>query len=251
MRRLIVYAVLGACLAGADGRAETQITRLLAAYGKVQTVSCSVRRTVESDGRRVEFLSRVFYERPDRLNVENISPVRRRIVSDGTTFFSYADGDPKGFSRPVDELPSPMLISLRRLPGTAMDHLLRLEDAQETSLPAAAPYAHRYSYPAGTNVLVLSCDDQLRPARIDVYASASLAERVASFAYSDFREVIEGVWVPFRHEARISLGDVTSTETTVIDQYHVNEPLAEGLFVAKPYFSDVVFVDDFKKIYGD
>ena len=57
-------------------------------------------------------LSRVYYQRPDRLHVENFSPVKRHIVSDGTVFRSYTEGAPQGFSRPVAELNEEMLRNL-------------------------------------------------------------------------------------------------------------------------------------------
>ena len=96
------------------------LERVLKPYDAVQSLSCEIRRdTPLPDGQTLRMLSRVYYQRPDRLHVENFSPVKRRIVSDGTVFRSYTEGAPQGFSRPVAELNEEMLRNLRMVPGSA------------------------------------------------------------------------------------------------------------------------------------
>ena len=98
-----MVAMMGADARGARG--ETVLARVLKPYDAVQSLSCEIRRdTPLPDGQTMRMLSRVYYQRPDRLHVENFSPVKRRIVSDGTVFRSYTEGAPQGFSRPVAEL---------------------------------------------------------------------------------------------------------------------------------------------------
>jgi len=55
--------------------AATLAERLLTSYDAVQTLTCEIRRDTEAGGKRVRFLSRIAYARPDRLNVENVEPV--------------------------------------------------------------------------------------------------------------------------------------------------------------------------------
>jgi hypothetical protein len=44
------------------------------------------------------------------------------------------------------------------------------------------------------------------------------------------------------------VGGAESRETVTIVNLAVNEPIAESLFVAAPFFKDVEFVDDHSKI---
>jgi outer membrane lipoprotein-sorting protein len=125
VKRVGAGLLLAFCLAAAS-RAQTLAERLLAQYDAVRSLSCEIRKDVSGAAGTVRTLSRVYYERPDRLNVENFTPVKRRIVCDGTNFFSYVEGDSKGFTRPVAELDEIMLLQLRKIPGTAADHLFRL-----------------------------------------------------------------------------------------------------------------------------
>ena len=77
MRRWILGWAGAAVLAGAAMvRAETVRERLLKSYDAVQTLSCEIRRdTPLPDGQTLRMLSRVYFQRPDRLHVENSSPV--------------------------------------------------------------------------------------------------------------------------------------------------------------------------------
>ena len=119
MRNTAVWMAMAMLAAGA-ARGETVRERLLRSYDAIQSLSCEIRRDMPlPDGQTVRMLSRVYYQRPDRLHVENFSPVKRRIVSDGAVFRSYAEGAPQGFSRPVSELNEEMLRNLRSVPGSA------------------------------------------------------------------------------------------------------------------------------------
>ena len=94
MRRWIVGLVAMAWMAGA-ALGGPVLDRVLKSYDSIQTFSCEIRRdTPLPDGQTLRMLSRVYYQRPDRLHVENFSPVKRRIISDGTVFRSYAEGAP-------------------------------------------------------------------------------------------------------------------------------------------------------------
>lgn len=247
IRTWTLAAFVGLLATGA--LAETLVERLLKEYEAVQTLTCDLRRDNEAGADKMRFLSRIYYARPDRLHVENTAPIERTIVSDGTNFFSYIDGDPKGFSRPVDKLDVEMLRSLRKVPGTAMDHLLRLKDVPETELPATAEFPVRRGYDAGKVFAVLSMDASNRLARIEFYTAADQKNLTGQYDYSAFQEVVPGVWIPCLHQGVMRVAGQETRETTRVSNLSVNTPIAEGLFVPAPYFKGVEFVDSFKAIY--
>ena len=241
---------LGLVVAGAGAlRAETVAERLLADYEKVQSVSCEIRRDVESSGRKMYWLSRVYFQRPDRLHADNVAPLPRRIVADGTTFFSYAEGDRKGFSRPIARLDADMLLGLRKIPGTAMDHLLRLRGVAETNLPATADFPVRRGYAAPKTFVVLSLDATQRLSRVEFFAAADQRQKTAQDDYSAVREALPGVWIPCLHKAEFNLGGVESRETTRVNNLAVNQPIPARFFDAALFFKKVEFVDSFDEIY--
>jgi outer membrane lipoprotein-sorting protein len=241
---LAMLAVVSAHLTAA--RASTNIVeKALADYDKVQTVSCEIRRTVESGAGRETFLSRVYFQRPDRLHVDNIAPLRRRIVADGTNFFSHVDGAPKGFSRPVSKLDAEHIISLRKVPGTAMDHLLRLKGLSPKHLESSPELPLRQAFQTDKTFAVVSGDNTGRIVRIELFPDASMKEKTAQVEYSDFVEVLTGVWIPTRHKTTAKFGNTTGTETVRIDNLSVNEPIAQTLFAPSAFFKDVRFVDTY------
>ena len=84
--------------------AGKEVDRLLKEYSKIETVSCRIRRTVDGEVAKIKFLSRIYYTNKDQLHVENLTPVKRRTIADGERLYQYGEGDPKGFSRPINEL---------------------------------------------------------------------------------------------------------------------------------------------------
>ncbi len=230
-------------------RAATLAERLLASYDSVRTLTCEIRRDTEAGGKRVRFLSRIAYARPDQLNVENVEPLARRIVADGTNFFSHAAGDARGFSRPIVRLDQPMLDSLRKLPGAAMDHLFQLRGVAETNLPGTAGFPIRRGYATPKVFAVLNLDSQDRLARIEFFTSSTCQTAVGQYDYSDFIEAAPGAWIPRLHKGAFSLGGLTSRETLRVTALTVNQPIPPGMFVAAPFFPRVEFVSTFDAIY--
>ncbi len=218
-------------------------------YNAIQTVSCSVQRELEKNDSSIRMLSRVFYQRPDHMHVQNFSPLKRRYVADGERMYYHIEGDPKGFSRPINELNSDWLISLRAIPGTPMEHLLRLQSAAEKPLEPTAEFPTRTACETTNVYAVLSQDASGRLARIEFFTTPDYAVKKAQYDYSQFLEVTNGVSIPCLHQATINLGEAESRETTRFDNMTVNSAISPQLFIAAPYFKDVVFEDDFKKIY--
>lgn len=229
---------------------ETLVDRLLASYDGVQSLQAEIRKDTKADGLEMRKLSRVYFARPDRLNVETFSPVKRRIVADGTNLFSFLEGDPKGFSRPVDKLDQDWLISLRQVPGTPMDQLLRLKGLPEHELPATESAPTRRGYQAAKVYVVLEADAQSRLTAVEFYTGADLTQRTARFEYTAYTELASGVWIPLLHKARLQQGGVSSEETTRVSNAVVNQPIPDALFLPATFFQGVEFTDNLDDIYG-
>jgi hypothetical protein len=247
MKKSVGIVFLAACTATAG--AETLAEKLLAQFDPVQSVACEIRRDVEGPGGSMRMLSRVYYRKPDLLHVDQPAPIPRRIVSDGATFYSYVEGDPRGFSRPVEKLSEEMLVNLRKVPGTPMEHLMKLRGVAEKDLDATPEFPVRTGYETEKVFVVLSLDAEGRLARIEFYATPAMAHRTAQYDYSGFRQVAGGAWVPCLHKGAFTVGGVETKETVRVDNLAVNEPIAQGLFVAGPFFEGVEFVDEFDKVY--
>lgn len=248
VRRAISLLALVLALA-CPAHAQSMVEGLLASYDAVTTVVCQVRKETTSPAGSVRTLSRVYYAKPDRLHVENVSPVKRRIVCDGRTFYSFIEGDPKGFSRAVADLDQEMLFQLRKVPGTGMDHLFRLRGMQEQRLEPTEDFPERVLFHEGRQWIVLSLDSEGRLALIEFFDDAERSHKTAEYRFDQFKEVAPGIWIPLLHQAWLDTGGVVTRETTRLDHIEINTPIAENLFVPGLYFKNVEFVDSFQKIY--
>jgi len=248
----LLIAVLSTLVLLPSSRAGEEVDRLLAGYSKIETVSCRIRRTVDGEAAKIKFLSRVYYTNKDQLHVENLTPVKRRTIADGKRLYQYGEGDPKGFSRPVSELSEAMSFSLRKVPGTAMDHLLRLKGMKETSLPKKDSPTKRIGIDTGTQYVLLLLDEQDQLAGVEFYQTAEMQKKTANYEYTNFQEVLPNVWVPFLHSASLTVNGKSFTETVRIDRFVANHPVAESLFIASSFFDkNIDFVDDFEKMYSE
>ena len=248
MRRMAI-GMLAMGLAAAAARGETVRERVLKSYDAVQTLSCEIRRdTPLPDGQTLRMLSRVYFQRPDRLHVENFSPVKRRIVSDGAVFRSYTEGAPQGFSRPVAELDAEMLRNLRMVPGSAANLLEVLSGATEVPLEPTADFPVRAGYDNGKSFAVLSLDEQGRLARFELFGSAAMTDLSTRTDFSAFQEVLPGVWIACLQQAKITLQGMERTETTRVDNLAANGEIPAALFEPAAFFPKVAFVDAFEKI---
>ena len=234
----------------ASAGGETLAERLLADYAKIESVSCEVRREVEVQGKPMRTLSRVHYQRPDRLHVESPAPFKRRIVADGTMFYDRLEEAPRGFAKAIADLDEARLIQLRKVPGTAMDHLMRLKGTPEEEMEGSAEYPVRRGYASGAGYLVLALDAQQRLARIELFSGEDRSSPSATFAYSRFAEAVPGVWIPQLHVASVRVEGETVEERIRIENLRVNQPIAERLFDAAAFFAGVEWVDDFGKALG-
>jgi len=238
---------LGMLAVGASG--ETVRERVLRSYDPIQSLSCEIRRDSPlPNGKTFRMLSRVYYQRPDRLHVENFSPVKRRIVSDGTVFRSYTEGAPKGFSRPVADLNEEMLRNLRMVPGSAANMLEMLDGAEEVPLEGTETYPVRAGYDNGKSFAVLSLDEQGRLSRFEIFSSPAMTDLATRIDFSAFQEVLPGTWLACLQQTQVTLDGVERTQTVRVDNAVANGEIPASLFIADAFFPGVEFVDSFEKI---
>lgn len=180
--------------------------------------------------------------------METVTAPRRRIVADGTRFYSYIEGDPKGYVQAIEKLGRDWMISLRQVPGTAMEHLLRVQGFPEEQLPAAG-FAARVGIRLDGRYAVLSLDEKGRLVRVGYFEDESRVNRLAVHEYGNFEEPIPGVWIPTVHRAALRLPNGReTTEQTRISGLRVNEPLSSALFVPDDFFQGVIFTDNLDEI---
>lgn len=232
-----------------SAQGETLAERFLKGYDSISSLSCEVRKDIDAPSGSMRMLSRVYYQKPERLHVENLTPIPRRIIADGSNLFSYIEGDAKGFSRPITRLDKEMLISLRSIPGTPMEHLLRLKGIEEVELPPLQDFPLRRGYAADNIFVVLACDTSNRLARIEFFNSADRAQTVARYTYSQFKEIMPGVWLSCWHKAELFRPEGRAVETRKISNITIDQPLAPGLFMSGSFFKGISFVDSFDDMY--
>lgn len=246
---LVCVAIVATGAPSLPAAAQSTVSNLLAAFDVVDRVQCDVRRDTEAGARRGRMLSRVSFAKPDRLHVDNISPLPRRIVCDGTNFFSYVEGDPTGFSRPVPALDPDMLFGLRALPGTPMEHLLRLQGRPETNLPPAPGFTRCVRILGPPPQATLAFDAQGRLARLEIFDDPNSSQPMAVWDYSGFIEPAPGVWIPTLHKAVMRIGSGGARETSRFENYRVGATLDPSLFDPARHFRTVVFTNSFDAIY--
>ena len=240
---------LAAVLVAGMAQAGTVVERVLQPYDSIQSLSCEIRRDLPlPGGETLRMLSRVFYQRPDKLHVENFSPVQRRTLSDGQVFRQYTQGAPKGFSRPVSELNDEMLRNLRMVPGSAANILGMLSGAKEVPLEATDQFPVRAGYDNGKSFAVLNLDDQGRLARFELFSTPAMTDLQTWTDFSAYQEVIPGVWIACLQQSKVVLQGLERTETTRIDNLTANGEIPASLFLAEGFFPGVEFVPSYDQI---
>lgn len=232
-----------------DSRSETLVSKLLADYEKITTLTCELRKDVVGPAGSGRRLSRIYFQRPDMLHVDNATPIKRRIVADGKSLYSYIEGDPKGFYRPIKDLDFEWLVSLRNVPGSAVEHLLKIGDATEVELPPTEDYQMMRGYQTERLFVVLGLDEMGRLATIQFYASAEMKKLTAQYIYRNFTEPVDGVWLSTLHEATLWANDQEIRETTRISNLVVNQPIAPSLFIPSNFFKGIDFASRMEEIY--
>lgn len=238
------FSLLALIARSATG-ADTLAQRLLTAYDDVQTLTVDARKDILSGEDRIRMLSRVWFERPDKLRVENSEPLKRLILSDGANFHMTVAGHERGLRQPVGSQDATQLAALRTVPGTAMENLWRLANLPEVELPPTPEWPLRRGYAAERHFVVLALDDAGRLSRIDFFDGPGMEQHRGEIVFDDFAEPLPGVWIPRLHRSRIRETDIELREIRRFSNLVVNHPIdperfdAGGLDDVKEWVEDM------------
>jgi len=228
---------------------ETLVAQLLSHYRQITSVSCDVRRDVVTPEGTMRWLSRVYFKYPNRLHAANAAPLPRLIIADGTTMFQHTSGQSRGFRRPLGDLDETMRVNLQRVPGTLMEHLVRLQHAPEEVLEPTPDAAIRRAYTTEQVYVILEADDQYRLKRMQFHAASDQGRRTAEITCDGFEEVIPDVWIAMRHESIVHIGEHTVRERIRFSDYEANIPLPEDIFRADKHYADEIeWVESFDQL---
>ena len=228
----------------------TLAERLCTIYSQIKSVSCDIRKTTKGSGRTIRMLSRVHYQEPNRIHVDNVSPVKRTIIADGERLYYHEAGVKKGFSKPISELSATWLAPLHNIPGTAIEHLHHLRDLAEVQLPSSPEGYIRRGYQANDVYVVLSADSENRLHKIEFFTNDAMTKKTGEYIYTQFKEVIDGCWIPVHQRATLFLpADEVVNETRRISTIAVNGSIPSHLFNHELFMKNVEFVDSFQEIY--
>lgn len=212
-------------------------------YAPVTNLTCSVRRTTSGSIRHnATLISNVAYARGDRLNVETISPIPRRIVIDGANLHARR---PEGSGievTPVANLPPPLLANLRSVPASPEELLAAVDPASATDLPPAAPAARQIAYgplvpDAPAQLTVLSLDDSGLVLSIASYATADRSSPLVATTFSAPTYPLPGIPLYQRQETQTSdAAGVALRTVSRFESIRVNIPLPAALFDPAAFF---------------
>lgn len=229
---------------------QTLVEKLIAGYESIDTISCEIRKTSKGNEGTVRMLSRVYYKKRYLIHVDNISPTKRTILSDGKKLYYHVKGASKGFSKKIGELNQIWMDALNNIPATPMDHLNKLKDAPESILPPTDEYPVKRGYLTEKIFAVISCDQEMKPVKIEFFRSKEMKTLVAQYDYSAFKKAGNHCYIPTIHKAMLYLPDgKKATETRIINNLKINGDISNILFDPSIHFKGVKFVDEFKKTY--
>ena len=234
---LNIFLCLTSTTIAEDKQDDNLAKRLYESYKDIKTISCMIRKTTTIDKKTERKLSRVYYKKTEQIHVENIAPVKRRIISDGKKLYYHTNGQKKGFSTALKNLKGPMLASFQNIPGTPAEHLIRIKNLPETKIPPSDKYPLRRGYQADKFFVLLSCDEQNRLVQIEFFSTSKMKNLGARYNYSSFLKVNDNTWLPKLHKAVMFLPDGKNiTETRRIDNLTVNKPIAINIFNPNVFF---------------
>ncbi len=230
---LIVAAMTAGAGLAREIAAKPLTDRLLAESEKIRSIQCEIRRDTEVGGSTIRTLSRIAFERPDRLDVETVTPSARKIVVDGTAIYKWIDGQVTGVRIPLAGADKRELVQVRRVPATADEHLLRLQGAPETILPAEDGFPVRRAYtPAAPHpYTVLALDATGRLARLEFFDPDAHTNRLLRVDFEGWKEVKPGIWIACLQKTESKGRDgIEVRETLRVSALAVNEPVDPGQF---------------------
>lgn len=213
-------------------------------YRKIESFSAETRRVVtDGAGKSVKTLSTVYMERPGKFHSETVRPLRRRVVCDGKVLkYAIDDGSDKGVFCPVEKLPPQWLANISTVPGSPEYEVSAIpSNAVEKILAPLPGYAMRASYSTDASVITVDIDSEGRLCRLEVADSSNPGKAVVSVAYSEWKEVAQGVWLPMNVKTVSGGGPRPVTDVLRLDNVSVNETISQGLFKTDAFFEGVKF----------
>jgi hypothetical protein len=238
---LLASGVFMSSVRAEEAPSPTTAERLLAGYEQIASLRCDLRREVQGPEDSLRWLSRIYYQRPDRLHAVNIEPLPRLIIADGTTMYQHNEGQPRGFRAPLADLDDVMLANLRKIPGTPMEHLFRLQGLPEKDAGHDAEADVRFfEYETDQVICVLSIDAQDRLTRLRLYTKQDRETPAVDISYRHQLEVLPGVWMAQLQVSEIRMGEIQTRETVRLSNLEINPELDASLFDASQYFPEAV-----------
>ncbi len=228
-----------------DVPAKDVLAAVRAQYVAVSNLTCTVRReAADGKGGKIELMSRVIWSRGDRMNVQMLKPVERRIVIDGVTVQMKAAADEAPAVYQVTNQTPSQFANLRSVPGSPEEMLAPFADLPAADRQAKPPLARTVAFSTteanGRTIVAaaVSFDELGRVARIDFFPDGPAdAEHPHSSAF--FRgafEVLPGVWLFRRVETETTLSGRTFKAVSRFDKFEVNGVLPTSLFDPKAFF---------------
>ena len=221
------------------------LTAVNGQYAIVSNLTCTVRReAADGNGRKIELISRVAWARGDRMNVQMLKPIERRIVIDGVTVQIKAATDQSPAVFQVTNQTPTQFANLRSVPGSPEEMLAPFADLSAVDRPAKPPFARTVAFSSkeanGRCVVAaaVSFDDLGRVACIDFFPDGPQdAEHPRSSAvFRGAFEALPGVWLFRRVETETTLAGRTIKTVSRFDKFEVNGDLPASLFDPKAFF---------------
>ena len=216
-----------------------------AQYAVVSNATCMVRREV-ADGRggKAETMSRVAWARGDRMNVQIIKPVQRRVVIDGATVQMKNAADQAPAVYQVTNQTPTQFANLRSVPGSPEEMLAPFADLPAADRTAKPPFARTVAFSSteadGHAVVMaaVSFDDIGRVARIDFYPDgpADAEHPRSSAVFHGAFEAIPGTWLFRRVETESAVAGRAIKMVSRFDNFEINANLPASLFDPKAFF---------------
>lgn len=211
-------------------------------YAPVTNLTCSVRRITSGSIRhKATLISNVAFARGDRLNVETLSPISRRLVIDGANLHARRPEGSGVEVTPVAELPPSLLANLRSVPASPEELLAAVDPASAADLPPEAPAARQIAYgplvpDAPARLTVLSLDDSGLVLSIAAYATADRSTPLAVTTFSAPAYPLPDIPLYQRQETQTSAAGVSLRTVSHFESIRVNIPLPASLFDPAAYF---------------
>lgn len=245
--RFTALAALLAIPCPAKGQQEAPYAiRLINQYKQISSVSCSVRKTTAAGDSTVRMLSRVYFRQGGFIHVDNVAPSRKRVISDGSILYIHAEELPRGFAKSIKELDSALLTSLQSVPGSPMEHLLKLAEMKEEK-PVRTETSTTVAYHGDNHHVRLTLDNSNRVSRIEFFEDRDMKKRFGIYEYSGFITAGE-TWLAAVHTAAWNLPDGTEVkETRHFDNLKTGTDIPDSLFDHKLFMKDIEFVPDLDK----